>query len=335
MPHYPRHRAPRNGNGGGLWKDIRGLLEPETGRGTAGLIGASLVPGVGEAIDVADFAAGLQDRDLARMGWATGGLLLPFVAGSTLRKVGQGVAKKFGRGAKAADELPMDEASRMARAEEQDWTTNAFHGTSRGPLGGGDLERFNWGSHFGTKEAANDRLLDLRSETNWGGDWSGTPYPGKDFPVAGERIMPVKLRGKFLDLGDEAAWHPEGLLQAAQERGLLTADEVKHAFDKVPQRRLRQAELGPNYNKHKHNEEVGIAMRQAVTDLFQKKGFAGVSYKNLVEAPGSTSYVVFDPKNVRSRFARFDPTQSESTNLLAGTVGLLGAGLARGQRERE
>ena len=77
------------------WQRIRGLLEPETGRGTAGLVGASLVPGVGEAIDAADFAAGFQDRDLSRMGWAAGGLLFPFVAGSTLRKVGEGVAKKW------------------------------------------------------------------------------------------------------------------------------------------------------------------------------------------------------------------------------------------------
>jgi hypothetical protein len=95
MPHYPLHGAPRSGNGGGLWRDIRGLLEPETPAEMGGLIGASLVPGVGEAIDIADFAAGLQDRDLGRMGWATGGLLLPLVAGSTLRKVAGKVIDKY------------------------------------------------------------------------------------------------------------------------------------------------------------------------------------------------------------------------------------------------
>ena len=116
-------RRTLNGNGRGWWGDIRGLLEPETPAEFGGLIGASLIPGVGEAIDVADFAAGLQDRDLSRMGWATGGLLLPLVAGSTLRKVGQGVAKRVGRGAKAADELPMDEASRMGRRE--DWLADS------------------------------------------------------------------------------------------------------------------------------------------------------------------------------------------------------------------
>ena len=87
-----RHDGERNR---GLWQSIRGALEPDTAAGMGGLLGASMVPGIGEAIDVADFAAGLQDRDPARMAWATGGLLLPFVAGSTLRKVGQGVAKKW------------------------------------------------------------------------------------------------------------------------------------------------------------------------------------------------------------------------------------------------
>jgi hypothetical protein len=233
----------------------------------------------------------------------------------------------------------MDETSRMARAAEQDFTTNAFHGTSRGgPLVGpeaGDLERFNWGSHFGTKEAANDRLLDLRSTSRLGDDWSGASYSRGAFPVAGERVMPVKLKGKFLNLGAESAWDPEGLLRTAQERGLLTADEVKHAFDNVPEWRVRKAELGPNYNKHLHNEEVDIAIKQAVTDLFQKKGFAGVSYTNEVEDIGSTSYMVFDPANIRSSMAaRFDPAQAGSASLVAGGAGLLGAGMARRERER-
>ena len=238
------------------------------------------------------------------------------------------------------DELPMDEASRMARAAEQDWTTNAFHGTSvrlgpswRTSQNTGDLERFHWGSHFGTQKAANDRLSDLRPPVR-------NQYGERSFdsrlikPEVGERIMPVKLRGKYLDIGNESKWDPEGLLETARRRGLITADELEHAFDNVPL--LREAELGPNYNKHKHNEEVGIAMKQAVTDLFRRKGFAGVSYKNDVEDAGSISYMVFDPANIRSSMAAaFDPAQAESVSLVAGGAGLLGAGLARNQRERE
>ena len=84
-----------NGPPPSLWQRIRGLLEPETGRGTAGLIGASVVEPMGTAIDAADFAAGFQDRDLSRMGWAAGGLLVPLVAGSTLRKVGPKLKKSL------------------------------------------------------------------------------------------------------------------------------------------------------------------------------------------------------------------------------------------------
>ena len=29
-------------------------------------------------------------------------------------------------------------------------------------------------------------------------------------------------------------------------------------------------------------------------------------------------YVVFDPKNIRSRFAKFDPTKADSRDILAG-----------------
>ena len=49
----------------------------------------------------------------------------------------------------------------------------------------------------------------------------------------------------------------------------------------------------------------------------------------------ATHYAVFDPKNIRSPWAAFDPAQAESANLLAGGAGLLGAGMARRQRERE
>ena len=77
-----------------LWGSIRRFLEPQTGGETAALVGASFAPGLGEAIDVADFVAGVQDRDPVRMGFASAGLLLPFVAGSTLRKIGSKAPSK-------------------------------------------------------------------------------------------------------------------------------------------------------------------------------------------------------------------------------------------------
>jgi len=68
-----------------LWQKVRRLLEPESGAETVGLIGASMMPGVGEAIDIADIAAGIQDRDLGRIGLGAVGLALPFISGRTIR----------------------------------------------------------------------------------------------------------------------------------------------------------------------------------------------------------------------------------------------------------
>ena len=68
-----------------LWQRVRRLLQPESGAETAGLIGASIMPGVGEAIDIADIAAGIQDRDLGRIGLGAVGLALPFISGRTIR----------------------------------------------------------------------------------------------------------------------------------------------------------------------------------------------------------------------------------------------------------
>jgi len=272
-----------------LWKDIRGLLEPETGRGTAGLVGASLLPGVGEAIDVADFAAGLQDRDPARMAWATGGLLLPFVAGSTLRKVGQRIGERVGRGADAVDELPMDEASRMARAESEgfDTGTTFYHGTRA------DIDEFN----PNPSDAYDSGWLGRGTyvTTNPG---TASAYAGLKAGPGGERVMPLYARlndMKILDVDPSA---------------------------KVAGQRIEMEQ----------GREAARRWAQDQTDELRAQGYDGVrvTYK-----PGDEELVVFDPKNLRSRSARFDPSRSESANLLAGGAGLLGAGMVRRQRERE
>jgi hypothetical protein len=298
MPHYPRHGAPRNGNGGGLWKGVRGLLEPETPAEMGGLIGASLLPGVGEAIDVADFAAGLQDRDLGRMGWAAGGLLLPFVAGSTLRKVGQ----RIGRRAKAADEqrdlfaLPMDEVSRMARAEEAgfDTTRRLYRGT---------VEQ-------GAKKATPS------VEAGSGVFLTDNPDVAEIFRY--DREYGEVITSRFDDAIDDYVDVDPGDLQelyARTKRPLtLSADDAKQFTENT-------------------------AFQVRVLEDAKNSGYDSIIVPDVMEGVGEwveegTTYVILDPKNIRSTSATFDPAQAESANLLAGGAGLLGAGMARRERER-
>ena len=78
----------------GLWRRIRRFLEPQTATEVAGLIGTSMVPGVGTALDVADVAAGIQDRDPLRIGIGALAASIPFVSSAMLRSIGS-VAKRF------------------------------------------------------------------------------------------------------------------------------------------------------------------------------------------------------------------------------------------------
>ena len=118
----------------GIPRRVERFLEPETPTEMAGLLGASMYPGVGEAIDVADFAAGLQDRDLGRMGWAAGGLLMPFMGGASMRALLKRLRKK-----KLPDELLSEAPTRTQIDEiglsgEADYTQDFLTQGQRPPL---------------------------------------------------------------------------------------------------------------------------------------------------------------------------------------------------------
>ena len=75
-----------------------------------------------------------------------------------------------------------------------------------------------------------------------------------------------------------------------------------------------------------------ISLSKILTDA-EFEGFEGVAFKNFSDEAGygrynpTTHYAVFDPKNIRSRFAKFDPDKADSADLLAAnppTAGILG-----------
>ena len=68
-------------------------------------------------------------------------------------------------------------------------------------------------------------------------------------------------------------------------------------------------------------KEVHEALRRAgggtMTDILKNIGYDGTK--------SARETVIFDPKNIRSRFAAFDPFNRDSSNLLATTAPLLPA----------
>jgi len=146
MAHTPFHRAQQNPGLLGhplqsrpmfgqhpqnIWNAVQRFLNPETPAETAALVGTSLLEPAGTAIDATDLYIGLRDRDLPRAGFAGAGLLLPMVSGRLMREGGSRTLDAIADG---ADELPMDEASRLARKEE--WLEpssvqdRVYHGTT-------------------------------------------------------------------------------------------------------------------------------------------------------------------------------------------------------------
>ena len=270
----------------GIPRRTREFLEPETPAEMGGLLTASVVEPAGTAIDLADIAIGFKEGDLPRMGWATAGLFAPWVAGSTMRKV-------LGKGAKAADELPMDEASRMARAESQgfDTGTTFYHGTRA------DIDEFN----PNPRDAYDSGWLGRGTYVTTN-PATASAYAGMKAGAGGERVMPMYARLNDMKILD-----------------------VDHSAKIVGQR----VEMD-------QGREAARRWAADHTDELRAQGYDGVRVTYKAENVGSSAgeeLLVFDPENLRSHSARFDPSKFESASLIAGGAGLLGVGMAR-QRER-
>jgi hypothetical protein len=155
-----------------------------------------------------------------------------------------------GRGLRGASHLPMDEASRMARAREMgfDVETPLYHGTDA------DFSAFRGETWVSTGTARPNRQA-MRS----GG--------------AGANVMPLVGRGR-----------------------------VKHMPISVQQRNVRPRDI-------------------------QNARDAGYDAIEMTNHDGDRSRLIFDPSNIRSRFAAFDPARSGESDLMAGVpLALAGVG---------
>jgi hypothetical protein len=71
-----------------------------------------------------------------------------------------------------------------------------------------------------------------------------------------------------------------------------------------------------------------------IYDYAKSKGYDGVKFNNVVDDPlgpnipkPTSVFATFNNKNIRSKFAKFDPSKADSSNILAGATGaaLLGS----------
>jgi len=238
----------------------------------------------------------------------------------------------------AADNTAMDRARAMG------WVDDAYHGTSADfpefSLGGYGVHGNVGGTgvYLGDPDTASSYALSASSMT--------------DKP---SNVMPLLSRGKILDTSSEAPLN-NNLIDKYINENLYDGDKARIALDSGGKRVSRTFENVEDakdfFRNQKKNWEYFSGFDRTLPQADMIDGKAVVSYVDfnapvslnglptkdvheaLRRAGGGTmtdvlknigydgtksarETVIFDPKNIRSRFAAFDPMQRQSSNLLA------------------
>ncbi len=228
--------------------------------------------------------------------------------------------------------LAMDEASRMARARQMgfDPETRYYHGTAS------DFDAFDR-SKFGASTGA-----DSARQAAWLVDDPRTAagyarYAAEDAPIRRlmqdaetyERLAQKTGQEKWWDKQNDAVIRAETLEKELRDSG-------------APGQRVIPAHTRGRFAEHDMggaeftdvSKEIQRLLREA-----QAAGYQGAKFHNLADDTGlngrpATHVAVFDPKNIRSPWAEFDPAKTDSAKLLAGLSGaaiLPGIVLDRGE----
>lgn len=224
---------------------------------------------------------------------------------------------------KPTNNLPMDEASRMARADEM-FPEKGYFGRNN------DFSSFEGGhwiaddpkiaGHYAKRAWAKDELS--HADELDGGEFTDVdninPYDLEtSYTPSAENIIPLRYnKGKTLSLehlGDNPTL--ESLFDDLSKKGIVDKPSVNELDDFID-----ETDLTTDSALWRKIQELGIDQ-----DI-RKAGYDSYSITDAVVAKNGTiphrSTFVFDPKKSRSRFAKFDPKNRDSSNLLAAGLPL-------------
>jgi hypothetical protein len=192
-------------------------------------------------------------------------------------------------------DLPMDEASRMGRARDMGFDVDnpLYHG------GSSDFDEFDPKRRIYASDDPEIASIYSKIRSDEGGQ-RHAKFTGREVN-AGPNIMPLlaKMENKLTvsDLGPDGSngWVVDNLEKALG----INADNFPVA------RRYR-----------------------ALQDEAKKQGYSVLEYTDFKDLGGDqTQYIILNPQDIRSKFAKFDPSKADSANILAGATGaaLLGS----------
>ena len=208
--------------------------------------------------------------------------------------------------------IDMDEASRMARAEQ---FSPALHGT------GADISGVD-SAYFGNGQD----LLGTGFYTTTANPRAERYVPseiidGEKVFAEGGNVMPLMVREPrpfMLDesLGDGA----DEIASIYKQDPFFDVDEMSSGVRIVRDGDGKSAMLDPYQQRHWALQNMRKSHGPSVaSDVLSDAGYSGVSGP---ESAGNRVMLSYDPTDIRSRFARFDPEFRHLRNLSAGVGGL-------------
>lgn len=209
-------------------------------------------------------------------------------------------------------ELQMDEASRMARAKEMGFNTDKtyYHGTTTPE----DFTEFKKPAEDNMNQFGSGVYMTENPEKASGYSkalWDDEPEIGSSRKPERSRVLPLHVRGKLYkdDLSDF-----NNFQNLIEHLGFKDRSEMEKAL---------------------HAKYGDIPSEDKINRALKDMGYTGRDILGYNGQPREV--VVFDPKDVRSKFAKFDPDKSGSGNISAGLAGagLLGASQLKEEDDEE
>lgn len=199
--------------------------------------------------------------------------------------------------AKALQGLPMDEASRLARAKEMGFDVDNvyFHGTTAKDF-----------SEFYPGLANNGKGIYFTQDLH-----KANAYATNDSPIAprNARIIPTFVKGELFD--PDNSEHIKKLNELRRNKSYDPEKYDKHNS-------LKLGDLRKDYNTDELVDELkslGFSGRKIGKGKINS-GYVNPETFEWIDTPNiEDEIVVFDPKNIRSKFAKFDPAMAESADI--------------------
>lgn len=219
--------------------------------------------------------------------------------------------------------LDMSPVARLKRAVEQGFTNEMYHGTNAN-FSEFDPMKVDFGIHVTPSTVTANSAIGTTATKGAGGRFA-----------PGANIMPLRVKmEKTLDLPDMNLWgsphHWETRMIDPQN-----VNQVGRSNFINPNLGTNDPELAQKLYDLARQHETGTFEADA-RELIRNAGYDSIKYPNTIEGKGEPSYILLNPRNIRSTNAAFDPAKLGKTkDILASGAPLLGLKSLFGKKDEQ